>query len=219
MSSGLRSVLGLAKARGTVGVSTMSDYPAELVCEFAASNAMRVKLRPIRPDDDELLTRFHQRLSSQSIYKRYFSLHPVLSDDELRHLTVVDYVTRFAFVVEYQGELIGVGRFDQIPASSDAEVAFIVSDDYHHLGIGLMLLHQLAEVARSLGITRFRAETQADNRSMMGVFAASGFVVDIHMEDEIISASFSVEPTDASRASRARFLRIPHEVENGEGVR
>jgi RimJ/RimL family protein N-acetyltransferase len=190
----------------------MSVYPVALATEVVTDGGIHLSLRPIRPDDAAPLERFHKRLSSQSIYRRYFSLHPVLSEHELRHLTDVDYVTRFAFIVEYLGELIGVGRFDRIPESNEAEVAFIVSDEFHHLGIGLMLLERLADVAWSLGITAFSAETQADNRSMMGVFTASGFVVSARMEDEIISARFSIEPTDASRASRASHRRVPHEV-------
>jgi len=67
-----------------------------------------------------------------------------------------------------------------------------------------MLLERLADVAWSLGITTFTAETQADNRSMMGVFRASGFAVVSSMDDEVISARFSIEPSDASRSSRAR---------------
>jgi RimJ/RimL family protein N-acetyltransferase len=194
----------------------MSAYPVALASEVVTDGGICLSLRPIRPDDAALLKQFHQRLSSQSIYRRYFSLHPVLSDHELRRLTEVDYVTRFAFIVENLGELIGVGRFDRIPETSDAEVAFIVSDEFHHLGIGLMLLERLADVAWSLGITSFSAETQADNRSMMGVFTASGFVVSARMEDEIISARFSIEPTMASRASRARHHRVPHEVNEEE---
>jgi GNAT superfamily N-acetyltransferase len=194
----------------------MSTYPGALAIQVITDSGIQLSVRPIRPDDAVLLERFHQRLSSQSIYRRYFSLHPVLSERELRFLTEVDYVTRFAFVVEYLDELIGVGRFDRIPATSDAEVAFIVSDEFHHLGIGLMLLERLADVAWSLGITSFCAETQADNRSMMGVFAASGYVVSARMEDEIISARFSIEPTVASRASRESHHRIPHEISTSE---
>jgi RimJ/RimL family protein N-acetyltransferase len=194
----------------------MSTYPGALATEVVTTSGIHLTIRPIRPDDAARLERFHERLTSHSIYRRYFSLHPVLSERELRFLTEVDYVTRFAFVVEYLDELIGVGRFDRIAETSDAEVAFIVSDEFHHLGIGLMLLERLADVAWSLGITTFCAETQADNRSMMGVFAASGFVVNARMEDEIISARFSVEPTVASRASRASHQRIPHEVVSGE---
>ncbi|MEO9180584.1 MAG: GNAT family N-acetyltransferase [Acidimicrobiales bacterium] len=182
----------------------VTAYPAELAGDLVTDNGVLVSLRPIRPSDASMLVHFHDRLSSRSIYRRYFSLHPQLTDEEVRHLTVVDYVDRFAFIVEHAGELIGVGRFDRAPGTSEAEVAFIVSDEFHHQGVGLMLLERLAEVAWSLGISTFTAETQADNRSMMGVFRASGFSVVSSIDEEVISARFSIEPSEASRASRAR---------------
>jgi hypothetical protein len=76
---------------------------------------------------------------------------------------------------------------------SDAPVLELVGDDEGHL----------ADEAWSLGITEFTAETQADNRSMMGVFLASGFPVTSKLEDEVITARFPIQPTDQSRASRA----------------
>ena len=179
-------------------------YPLELVLEVVTDDGLTLCIRPIRPDDAELLVRFHAGLSSDSIYRRYFSLHPELSAPEIRRLTQVDYVDRFAFVVQSNGALVGVGRFDRFPSTPEAEVAFIVADSYHHRGIGLLLLDRLADEAWSLGITAFSAETQADNRSMMSVFAASGFQVHSTMQDEVITARFSIEPTDESRASRAR---------------
>ena len=189
---------------GATALSISPLYPAELACDVVTDSGVLLLMRPIRPDDATLLVAFHRRLSPDSIYRRYFSLHPELSDDEVRHLTHVDYVERFAFIVERDGELVGVGRFDRLPHTNEAEVAFIVADIYHHQGIGLMLLERLAEVAWSIGITTFTAETQADNRSMMGVFHASGFPVTSTMEDEVISARFPIAPSDASRASRAR---------------
>jgi RimJ/RimL family protein N-acetyltransferase len=182
----------------------VTSYPAGLACDVVTDNGIFVSLRPIRPDDAPLLVQFHDRLSSRSIYRRYFSLHPRLTDEEVRHYTEVDYVNRFAFIVEHAGELIGVGRFDRALGTTEAEVAFIVADEFHHQGVGLMLLERLADVAWSLGITTFTAETQADNRSMMGVFRASGFAVVSSMDDEVISARFSIQPSDASRASRAQ---------------
>jgi RimJ/RimL family protein N-acetyltransferase len=184
--------------------NVVTSYPAELACEVVTDNGILVSLRPIRPDDAASLVQFHDRLSSRSIYRRYFSLHPRLTDEEVRHFTDVDYVSRFAFIVEHAGELIGVGRFDRVSGTTEAEIAFIVADEYHHQGVGLMLLERLAEVAWSLGIRTFTAETQADNRSMMGVFRASGFAVESSIDDEVISARISIEPTEASRASRAR---------------
>ncbi len=182
----------------------VTNYPERWAREVVADDGALVSLRAIRSNDAAALVHFHDRLSSRSIYRRYFSLHPRLSEGEVQHLTVVDYVNRFAYVVERSGELIGVGRFDRVPDTSEAEVAFVVADEFHRQGVGLMLLAHLAEVARSLGITTFTAETQADNRSMMGVFRSSGFTVTSTLRDEVISARLALEPTDASRASRAR---------------
>jgi RimJ/RimL family protein N-acetyltransferase len=182
---------------------SVRPYPSELARVVVTEHGDILHLRPIRPDDAELLVRFHRGLSPDSIYRRYFSIHPELSDAEVRHLTQVDYVDRFAFIVESGDALVGVGRFDRIPGTTEAEVAFIVADEFQHRGIGLLLLDHLADEAWSLGITEFTAETQADNRSMFGVFQASGFPVKAKLEDEVISARFPIQPTDQSRASRA----------------
>lgn len=192
-----------------IALPTSRVYPAELACDVVTDHGVVMLMRPIKPDDANLLIDFHHRLSPDSIYRRYFSLHPELSDDEVRHLTHVDYLNRFAYIVECAGELVGVGRFDRCANPTEAEVAFIVADEYHHQGIGLMLLERLAEVAWSFGITSFTAETQADNRSMMGVFHASGFPVTSTMEDEVITARIAIAPCDASDVAAGSLRHGP----------
>src|SRR5258706_309275 len=55
-------------------------------------------IRPIRPDDAARLQAFHQRLSAESIYLRWLSAHPVLTDEEAAAMTQLDYSSRMAFV-------------------------------------------------------------------------------------------------------------------------
>jgi len=184
-------------------------YPGETVEEVTSEKGLALRMRPIRAEDAELLVAFHARLTPDSVYRRYFSLHPVLSPAEVAHLTQVDYVDRFAFVVLEGDTLIGVARYDRIPGTTEAEVAFVVEDQYQGQGIGMLLLEHLADVAYPLGITTFSAETQAGNRDMLNVFYYSGYDVTTKMEDEIISVSFPIEPTEASRAARrARAEKI-----------
>lgn len=57
-----------------------------------------VHIRPIIPADADRLTAFHQRQSAESIYYRYFSARPRLTQKDLVHLTHIDYVDRVAFV-------------------------------------------------------------------------------------------------------------------------
>jgi len=170
------------------------QFPEELEADVQVANGATLRLRPIRCSDAEKLVEFHTHLSPDSIYRRYFSLHPVLSTTEVRHFTQVDYVNRLALVVEDGDALVAVGRYDRYPESTTAEVAFVVRDDYQYLGIGHRLLAALAAAAWERGITDFSAETLSTNRSMLSVFRHSGFLVTTTSEFNEISVRFSIEP-------------------------
>ncbi|MGP8009874.1 MAG: N-acetyltransferase family protein, partial [Acidimicrobiales bacterium] len=102
------------------------SFPEELNADVTVTSGATLHLRPIRADDAERLVVFHSHLSFDSIYRRYFSLHPELSADEVRHFTQVDYVDRLALVIEDGDEIVAVGRYDRYPESPTAEVAFVV---------------------------------------------------------------------------------------------
>ena len=182
-------------------------YPADQEFDLVSGTGAHLRMRPIRPADARRLVDFHAKLSSRSVYRRYFSFHPVLSEEEVAHLTQVDYVDRFGFVVLDDARFVGVGRYDRIPGTAEAEVAFVVLDDFQHQGIGLSLLEHLAIVASQYGITTFTAETQADNRGMMGVFEDYSDQVTATYEDEFILVSFPVvasSPRDDQRRDDQR---------------
>jgi GNAT superfamily N-acetyltransferase len=169
-------------------------YPAELETDIEISDRAPLHLRPIRGDDAAKLVAFHGRLSFDSIYRRYFSVHPELRPDEVIHLTEVDYVDRLALVIEDGDDLVAVGRYDRYPSTSMAEVAFVVRDDYQRLGLGHRLLETLADAARVRGITTFRAETLFQNREMMSVFRHSGFPMTTSFLRGEIDVRLSIEP-------------------------
>jgi GNAT superfamily N-acetyltransferase len=169
-------------------------FPEELEADVHVPDGTTLRLRPIRCDDAEKLVEFHALLSFDSIYRRYFSLHPVLSANEVKHFTQVDYVNRLALVVEDHGQLVAVGRYDRYPESTTAEVAFVVRDDHQHLGLGHRLLDALAGAAWERGITTFSAETLSCNHDMISVFRHSGFPVATSSEYNEISVRFSIDP-------------------------
>jgi len=141
----------------------------------ALGDGIEAIVRPIVPPDADALVRFHGRLSLTSVSRRYFYPHLELGTEEVAHLTEVDGVDRVALVVERDGELIAVGRYDRLEDRTEAEVAFVVADPYQHLGIATMLLQRLAELARSTGVTHLVAEVLAENHAMLSVFHAAGF--------------------------------------------
>ena len=81
------------------------------------------------------LTAFHERQSPESIYFRYFSPRPRLTERDLERLTHVDYTDRFALVALRGDELIGVARYDRWRHRAEAEVAFFVDDANHGRGL------------------------------------------------------------------------------------
>ena len=161
-----------------------------------------VHLRPIRPDDGTALVAFHEDLSSRAVYRRFFFTHPHLSPAEVERFTHVDYVDRVAFVAEIDDRLVAVGRYERVPDTAEAEVAFVVADEHQHRGFGTLLLEHLADVAWGHGITEFVAQTMADNRDMVGVFLASGFPVAVSSEQGTVSARLSIAPGDDYRRAR-----------------
>jgi GNAT superfamily N-acetyltransferase len=82
-------------------------------------------------------------------------------------------------------------------------VAFVVSDEYQHHGIGSVLLDELAGMARERGILSFRAETLVENRSMLDVFRHAGFPISSSVEYGTVTLRFPIERTETSRAALA----------------
>jgi GNAT superfamily N-acetyltransferase len=176
------------------------SYPADLAHEVSTREGTRVHLRPIRPEDASRLLEFHKQLSPRSVYRRYFFVHPDLSVREIEHLTRVDFVDRLALVVEYENQLVAVGRYELNPGTREAEVAFVVADTYQHQGIGTLLLEHLAEAAWRNGIMIFVAFVMAENREMLEVFLNSGFAVATSTEYGIVSVRFGIAPNNYCRA-------------------
>ncbi len=91
-------------------------------------------------------------MSPESIYFRFFSPKPRLTDKEIERFTTVDFHDRVALVALLGDAMIGVARFDRWPGKDEAEVAFIVADAHHGRGIATVLLEHLAALARETGI-------------------------------------------------------------------
>lgn len=160
-----------------------------------------MRVRPIRPDDAERIVAFHERQSPESIYFRFFSPRPRLSERDVERFTHVDYVDRMAFVGLIGDELVGVARYDRHRARSDAEVAFFVDDAHHGRGMATVLLEYLAAAAREAGISGFTASVLPQNRKMLGVFTQVGFTQRSHFEEGVIEVELGIEPTPEALAA------------------
>lgn len=173
--------------------------PVEWEADVVLRDGTVAHIRPITPSDADRLRQFHNRQSDESIYFRFFAPLRELSDRDVHRFTHVDYHDRVALVAILSSEIVGVGRFDRIEATS-AEVAFNISDHMQGKGIGSVLLEHLAAIAPEVGITRFTAEVLPHNRKMLMVFKDAGYEVSSHIEDGVVGLSFDILPTEQSKA-------------------
>ncbi|HET6954119.1 MAG TPA: GNAT family N-acetyltransferase [Acidimicrobiales bacterium] len=200
--------------RTTTGeVPLPPGYPAEWDADVVLADGGTVRIRPIRPDDAQRIVEFHALQSPESIYFRYFSPHPRLTEREVEHLTHVDYVDRMAFVVLRDDVVVGVARYDRYPLRSTAEVAFFVDDRHRGRGIASILLEYLVEAARRAGISAFAATVLPTNQRMVSVFRRAGFELRSSFEDGVIEVYFELQPTpEAEAAVAARAQRAEKEA-------
>jgi RimJ/RimL family protein N-acetyltransferase len=139
------------------------------------NNGAEVLVRPIRRDDKTLLARGMEHLSERSVFQRFLGPKRALSPAELRYLTEVDFRDHVAFVavrVDEPDVLVGVGRWVRSTHDPEvAEIAFVVSDDVQHQGLGTALAEALADTARERGVRRFVATMLPDNLAAHRLFA------------------------------------------------
>src|SRR2546422_1731565 len=117
-----------------------------------------------------------------------------LPPDWAHFLANVDYVRRFALVVEDvtapATSLVGVARYEPMEAGL-AEVAFVVEDRWQGKGLGTLLIAELFRAAADNGITRFRAYVLADNRRMLELFARHADVLERRVEQGVVELTLA----------------------------
>jgi acetyltransferase len=172
--------------------SSIRPYPVQYVGEWKLKNKKRVVIRPIRPEDEPLMVKFHQTLSEQSVYQRYFSvlgLSQRTAHDRLRRICFNDYDREIALVAEHketpaaEPRILGVGRLSKLHGVNEGEFAILVSDAWHGQGLGSELLRRVVEVAREEKMERIIGHVLPENHAMSHLCQKVGFKVG-HKEDE-----------------------------------
>jgi RimJ/RimL family protein N-acetyltransferase len=138
----------------------------------------RGEIRALRPADRTELLAAVARTSTQSLYRRFFTVKRRFSEREIAFFLNVDFINHVALVavVEEGGRpvIVGGARYVVVRPGA-AEVAFAVVDQYQRQGIGAALMHHLAAIACEAGLEELIAEVLPENTPMLKVFEKSGF--------------------------------------------
>jgi GNAT superfamily N-acetyltransferase len=137
-----------------------------------------VVVRPVRPEDRDVIREGFARLSPQSRYFRFMTPVSSLSEGQLDYLTKLDFVDHVAWLAvrgDFPEEGLGVARYVRTKGEPTiAEAAVTVIDDYQGRGLGTLLLALLATVARSAGVMTFRAYVIQHNARMRNMLEQLG---------------------------------------------
>ena len=168
-------------------------YPVQYVKPWKMKNKAPVTLRPIRPEDEPMMVKFHETLSEESVYHRYFSalnLSQRITHERLTRICFNDYDREIALVAELkpaketeESKILGVGRLSKQHGANEAEFALLVNDQWQRLGLGHELLKQLIEVGRTEKLARIVGTILTDNHAMQHICKKLGFKM-INDEDQ-----------------------------------
>jgi RimJ/RimL family protein N-acetyltransferase len=157
------------------------------------SDGTVVVLRPISAADKAELQLGLQRLSPESVQRRFMAPKPSFSAAELRYLTEVDGHDHVAIVVELEdrpGVVLGVARYVRLPDRDGvAEPAIVVADFLQGKGLGTLLAEALAREAVRNGIHRFAAIMLGDNRPAQRLMSRLTDRLETHSEAGILEAA------------------------------
>jgi len=176
-------------------------YPAQYVARWTLPAGTPVTFRPIRPEDEPLMVRFHETLSERSVYFRYFHamrLTQRVAHERLTRMCFIDYERELALVVMKEGaqpgeeEILAVGRLIKIRGTRDGEFAILVGDHWHNQGLGSELLKRLVEMGRQEKLTRIYGDILPDNGHMLHLCDKLGFRRHSGMEEGIVRAEIEL---------------------------
>ncbi|WP_086047895.1 bifunctional acetate--CoA ligase family protein/GNAT family N-acetyltransferase [Hugenholtzia roseola] len=166
---------------------------------------LAVQIRPIRPEDQPLMEVFHSRLSTKSVYFRFFhnvSLDQRISHERLSRLCFADYERQITLVCEtalpnQNGELeplvIGAARCVRFSGTQEAEFAMSIIDDYQGEGLGTVFLSQIVEICKREKIEILHADILPENIAMKKVCEKLGFEMRLDMAEGAVKATLYVE--------------------------
>jgi acetyltransferase len=165
-------------------------YPARYEQIWPMRGGGEYTIRPIHPDDAEMLQQLVHGLSPESRYFRFVSSLRELPPAMLSRLTLIDYDREMALVAIHRerkttdsGEavdterVVGVSRYITNPDKSSCEFSLVVADDFNGKGLGSRLMLSIMEEARDKGLDEIEGLVLANNPGMLKLMKGLGFTV------------------------------------------
>ena len=173
-------------------------YPARYRREWplAGTGGGTYIVRPVHPNDAQMLQALVQGLSPESRWFRFVSRFHELPPTMLSRFTLIDYDREMALVavimerrvspdgtVLESERIVGVSRYVTNPDQTSCEFSLVVADEFSGKGIGSRLMESIIDVARDKGLAEMDGLVLANNPDMLKLVRRLGFTVKPFPED------------------------------------
>ena len=181
-------------------------YPAEWERQLELAYGWKVKVRPMRPEDEPAITAFLGRVSREDLRLRFFHVMKEFSHTFVARLTQLDYARAMAFVASdaITGDVLGAVRLHSDSRYETGEYAILLRSDLKGKGLGWALMRLLIEYAKAEGLKRLSGIVLRENTTMLTMCRELGF--DIRSdprEASVMAVSLDLAAPQAAQAMPA----------------
>jgi acetyltransferase len=164
----------------------VTPYPRKYISRWKLEDGKSVSIRPIKPEDENLLCELFQSLSEESMRFRFFQAIRDMSHKNLTRYCNIDYNREIAIVAEKEENkrrIIGVARLILEPGRKRGEFAVVVGDQWQGLGLGSKLVDYLIEIGKDMKLETIGGDILSRNFKMLRLCTKKGFNVEPVDED------------------------------------
>ena len=187
---------GRSGRSGRYGHLAILPYPARFEQKWPLRGGGEYVVRPIHPDDAQMLQEFTKSLSPESRYFRFVSNMAELPASMLSRFTLIDYDREMALCAVAEAEvvgddgqkhkkqrIVGVSRYITNPDQTSCEFSLVVADAYAGQGLGTRLMLSIMDVAREKGLQEIIGLVLTHNNGMLKLMRSLGFEIKAYPED------------------------------------
>ena len=175
----------------------IAPYPKRYETQWRMKNGEPILFRPIKPEDEALMSELFSNFSERTILFRFFHILKGMPHEQIVRYTQIDYDREMAIVAIEQlngrERILGVGRVNHFPNLETSEFSIVVGDPWQGKGLGTKLLQMCIEMAKEKRIKQLWGDIMSDNEGMIRLCKQLGFNIDWRHGEGIARAYMDFE--------------------------
>jgi acetyltransferase len=188
----------------------IAPYPNQYESDWMLRDGTPVLLRPMKPEDEPLVSDFLGKCSEETIYFRYFKLIKNWTHEMLIRFTQNDYDRELGLMAiglpPGPEVMMGVSRMVMAADRSKAEFAVIIADPWQAKGLGPKLVERITDIAREQGVKLLTGDVLAQNQPMLEMVKRLGFSLRKDTEGGTFKVELAIQEARPRLASAAKAV-------------